>query len=428
MGIMDMEMINQKGMHVEQHKKNETAKNLIVLMLAFALMINQAVLAHEAEIIPSKVKLRAVLTPPYVIGPGDQIVVVDRTLKDVVGVAEQYNLTVSGDGYISIPLPDGTQENILAAGYTLDELSAEIRESFGKTLKNPLLFVQISRYRPINVYIGGEIVKPGIYKVESTSTTEKGGSTTSSINNFGLTLTEAIQLAGGLKPRADITSVTITRGNDAEKKTVNLKALLTGKEDAHDLNLQPGDAIYISAAENVENQAQNNVPLLGKLAYQDVPISVVGEVKSPANFILPNDATLLDAIGKAGGINNVGTTKKIKLSRYDENGVYRTYKLNIDQLLAKGITFDKIALKPNDVIELEASGGKEFRRFFREIAPNAVSIVLGSAAGNFGGFIVQDNFFNRFARVQTSLQNSPSSGSGATPITIIGGSGGTGGK
>lgn len=382
-------------------------------------MFNQGVFAKETETIPTNVKLQAVLTPPYIIGPGDQLVIIDRTLRDVFGQVEQYNVTVSADGYISIPLPDGTQENILAAGYTLDELSRDVRDSFGKTLKNPLLFVQIFRYRPINVYIGGEVVKPGVYKVESSSTTEKGGSTSSSLNTFGLTLTEAIQLAGGLRPRANVTTVTVTRGGSLEKRTVNLKALLEGNGDAHDLNLQPGDAIYVPVAEKPEDQAQNHVSLLGKLAYQEVPVSVVGEVKSASNFILPNDATLLDAIGMAGGSNEVGTLKKIKLSRYDENGVYKTYKLNIDELLSMGVTFDQIALKPNDVIELEASKGKEVRHFFRDVGPNAVSVLVGSFAGSLGGFVVQDNFFNRISRLNNV--QSPFQGN-SNPVTIIGGS------
>lgn len=433
MDIMGMETINQKGMHVEQHKENytaiqrysDTAKGFIVFVLMFTLMLNQSAIADVPETIPSKVKLQAVLTPPYIIGPGDQLVIIDRTLRDVFGLVEQYNVTVSADGYISIPLPDGTQENILAAGYNLEELSLDIRESFGRTLKNPLLFVQIFRYRPINVYIGGEVVKPGVYKVESTSTTEKGGSTTSSVNTFGLTLTEAIQLAGGLKPRANVKSVSVTRGSSSEKKTVDLKALLLGEGDAHDLNLQPGDAIYVPVAENPDDQAQNHVMLLGKLAYQEVPISVIGEVKGASNFVLPNDATLLDAIGMAGGLNEVGSFKKVRISRYDDNGVFKTYHLNIDKLLSMGVTFDQIALKPNDVIELEASKGKEVRNFLRDAGPNVLSVFVGAAAGSLGGFVVQDSFFNRITRANKA--QSPFSSSNPTPITIIGGGGGGGG-
>src|SRR3989338_4410397 len=264
--------------------------SFIFLPLAYA--------QENKEVTTNKIKLQAILTPPYVIGPGDQLTIVDRTLRELFGQVEQYNVVVSGDGYISIPLPDGTQENVLAAGQTLDDLSIQIRELFGRTLKNPLVYIQISRYRPINVYIGGEIVKPGVYKIESSTTTEKGATTTSSINTFGLSLTQAIQLAGGLNPRADIKNIVVTRGSGGEKKIIDLKSLLTGENTSQDINLQPGDAIFVKAAEEIDDQAQSHVKLLGKLAYQDVPVNIVGEVKSAGSFVLPNDATLLDAIGK----------------------------------------------------------------------------------------------------------------------------------
>lgn len=381
-----------------RHKTKSLNYHLVILMLISSFLVNQVSLAQEVQTSksedPGKVKLKAILTPPYIIGPGDQLTIIDRTLKDVLGQLETYNVTVSVDGYISIPLPDGTQENILAAGLTLDELSLEVRELFGKTLKNPLLFVQISRYRPINVYIGGEVVKPGVYKIETTTTTEKGGSTTSSLNTFGLSLTQAIQLAGGLKPRADITSITVTRGLNQEKKNINLITLLEAGDTSQDINLLAGDAIFVSQAKNIENQAQKYILLLGKLAYQDVPVSVFGEVKAGGNFVLPNDATLLDAIGKAGGLNEVGSLKKIRISRYDENGIYKAHHFNVHDLINKGVTFDQIALRPNDTIEFQTSKGKLIRYFFNK---NAISFI-SAATQNFGSFVVQDNFFNRLTR------------------------------
>ncbi len=407
-------------MKSKKHTIKQTIKRLILITLVICMIAPQAVLADDNidREISSKIKLQAVLTPPYAIGPGDVLSVTDRTLRELFGQVETYNLTVSGDGYISIPLPDGTQENVLVAGYTLDEISAQIRELFGRTLKNPLVFVQISKYRPINVYIGGAVVKPGVYKIETTSTTEKGATTTSS-NTFGVSLTEAIQLAGGMKPRADITNINIIRGSNSEKKIIDLKAFLLGELSSQDLNLQPGDSIHIPVAEASEDQAQNHVALLGKLAYQEVPVNVVGEVKTPGSFTLPNDATLLDAIGSAGGTNEVGSLKKIRISRYDEDGIYRTHKINVHDLIRKGIPFEKIALRPNDLIVFEASKGKETRHFLRDISGNTISILAGTAAGTFGGFLVQDSFFNRNARLARGKSSLPSQSLGGTQINIL---------
>ena len=386
---------------------------LFFLLLLHPFVLAQSQTSQDKDI--GKIKLRAVLTPPYVLGPGDQLTVIDRTLRELFGQVERYDLVVSGDGYISIPLPDGTQENILAAGYTLDELSGEIRTLFSKTLRNPLVFVQISRYRPINVYIGGEVLKPGVYKIETSTTQEKGGSTSSSLNTFGLSLTQAIQLAGGLKPRANIKSIFITRGTNSEKKVIDLKGLILGESTLEDVNLHPGDAIFIPIAENPEDQAQNYVRLLGKLAYQEIPVSIVGEVKAAGNYILPNDATLLDAIGMAGGLNEVGSLKKIRLSRFDENGIYRTFNINVHDLIHKGVPFDAIALRPGDSIELEPSKGKEIRHFIRDRAGDVDAALFQGLST----FIIQDNLVSRFNRTQKFLMgasplNTP------LPINIVG--------
>ena len=405
-------------------KKNRNRKltlRLLNLLFIFSLIFNQIVFAQDIESVKnlSKVKLQAVLTPPYVLGPGDGLIISDRTLKDAFGTTETYNVIISADGYITIPLPDGKQENILAAGSTLDELSAIVRELFGRTLKNPLVFVQINKYRPINLYIGGEIVKPGIYKIESGSTQEKGGSTTG-IDTLGLSLTQVIQIAGGLKPRANITSIVVTRGTKLEKKNINLLALLKNGDISQDINLQPGDAISVSPTENPENQAQSNVALLGKLAYQDVPINIIGQLMGSGSYTLSNESTLVDAIGKAGGLSDVGTLKKVKLSRYEDDGVYRTHHINIHDLLSKGVRFDQIALRPNDTIEVEVSRGKVASKFFRETGKLLIPLVTAAAAGSFGGFVVQDNILDRVIRGSQSSLNGNSSQNANNPITVIG--------
>ena len=354
----------------------------------------------------NKIKLQATVTPSYIIGPGDGLTIIDRTLREVFGLVETYNVNVSADGYISIPLPDGKQANVLAAGSSLESLSQEIRNLFGKTLKNPLVFVQISKYRNLNIYIGGAVIKPGVYKIDTIQSAD------------GYPLTQAIQLAGGLTPRADISTINVIRGSNSEKKVVSLIELLVNNDIANDLNLQPGDAVYVPISENPDNQAKNFVKLLGKLAFQEVSVNVVGEVKTPGHYSLSNESTILDAIGKAGGINEIGTLKKIKLSRFDDDGIYRTHKLNVHALINTGTDFDALSLRPNDTIEFEPSKGKLVRNFLNKIAPNLVSIATGSTIGAFGSFVVQDNLFNRITRGM-SAPSSSSAGS-ASPITVLG--------
>ena len=429
MAIMGMGM-NQKDMlkSSQQHRKDTENKVIqrrikIILCLLVCFVFCQIIQAYAQEnneqnkIEQDKeVKLKITLTSPYILGPGDQLSITDRTLRDLFGLVERYDVTVASDGHISVPLPDGTQQNILAAGLTLDDLATDIRDLFGKTLKNPLVFTQISRYRPINVYITGEIAKPGIYKVETTTTQgESGKTSTTAISTFGLTLTNAIQLAGGLKPQADITSITLINGLSAEKKVISLKSFFDPNIPMQDYNLQSGDTVYIPRTDIVENQVQSNVLVLGKLAYQEVPVSIVGEVKTAGSFVFSNDSTLLDALGKAGWANVVGTSKKIKLSRLNEKGIFSSQELDIDELLKRGVTFNQIALRPNDVIEVQSSKGKEVRHFFRDTG----NIIISTIGGSFGSFIVQDNMFNRLSRKANSIGKFAGLNSGTSSVSVI---------
>ena len=387
---------------------------IILLLLSIFISLTSALAQEDISTIPdtpNKIKLQATVTPPYIIGPGDELTITDRTLRELFGLVETYSVKVSADGYISIPLPDGKQTHILAAGNTLDSISEEIRELFSRTLKNPLVFVQISKYRALNIYIGGEIIKPGVYKIDTLPTATES-----------YPLTQAIQLAGGLTPRANVKNIIVTRGSNSEKKIIDLTALLTNNNISDDLILQPGDAIYIPIAENPDDQANKYVKFLGKLAYAEIPVNVVGEVTAPGHYILPNDDTLLDALGKAGGINEIGSLKKIRISRFDDDGIYRTYKLNIHDLIHKGVDFEQLTLRPNDTIELEPSKGKLVRNFLNKVAPNLVSIVSGSAAASLGQFVVQDNLFDRISRNgRTAIPKSSAFNTNTiNPITVLG--------
>ena len=405
---------------IKEKKNKKKLQKITLILCLFVLFIvygSIQVLAQESnEQSKKEVELKITLTPSYILGPGDQLSITDRTLRELFGQVERFDVVIASDGYISVPLPDGTQQNILAAGYTLDELAAEVRTLFGKTLKNPLVFTQVSKYRPINIYITGEIAKPGVYKVETATTqAESGKTSTTAISTFGLTLANAIQLAGGLKPHADITSISLIRGTGSEKKIVNLKSFFNPSIPIQDLNLQSGDTVYIPKTDKFEDQAQGNVLSLGKLAYQEVPINIVGEVKAPGNFILQNDATIFDAIGMAGGPNNVGTLKKVRIARFDNNGIYKSKEYNLDELITRGVKFDEISLRPYDRIEIEASKGKEIRHFFRDTGNAYITSTLSSL----GSFILQDNMFNRISRKANGLGTSALFNAGGSNISII---------
>ncbi|MBI1858983.1 MAG: polysaccharide biosynthesis/export family protein [Candidatus Melainabacteria bacterium] len=400
---------------------------IISLVLSLLVVMGQITFAQDNVDDITKIHLQAVLTPPYVIGPGDGLTIVDRTLKDIFNREELYTVTVSPDGYISVPLPSGEQKELLAAGYTISEISNEIRKLFSETLINPQVYVQVSKYRPVNVYIGGAVQKPGFYKIERTSTNERGGSQLSDGDTFTISLTTVIQVAGGLQHVADLTNISITRGVTGEKLTVNLKDLITGQVAFNDINLQPGDAIYISETNNLDDQAYTYIALLGKLGYGSQDIIVYGEVNHEGKVNLPSDATFVDAIAAAGGPNFVGNLNDVEINRINENGNYETFKIDVNDLIKGGVSQDALALKPNDIITVNPSKSRVLLRFGRSTLQQSVPLLISTVAGAVAGYVVQDNFFSRITKAQRSINgannfsNLLGGGGSGTDITIIGG-------
>jgi polysaccharide biosynthesis/export protein len=84
--------------------------------------------------------------------------------------------------------------------------------------------------------------------------------------------------------------------------------------------------------------------------------TVIGEVKAPGTFTNNSTyLTLLEAIGKAGGITDVGNRDRVTVVRPYEGGT-RTYRVNIQD--NKIFSSEAYSLLPNDVIIVEPTRQK----------------------------------------------------------------------
>jgi polysaccharide biosynthesis/export protein len=86
--------------------------------------------------------------------------------------------------------------------------------------------------------------------------------------------------------------------------------------------------------------------------------TVIGEVRAPGSYVNYNNyLTVLEAIGRAGGIGDYGRRDKVLVVRPTDNGT-RTFNLNLQDknLLASEAYF----LLPNDVIIVEPLNQKIF--------------------------------------------------------------------
>ncbi len=129
--------------------------------------------------------------PQYLLGTGDKVRVTVYGESDLSGQFE-----VDGTGRISLPLVGAVR----VGGKALAEAeSAIIKALKPDYLINPRVSLQVLNYRPF--YIMGEIGSPGSYPYV-----------------YGITILEAVVIAGGFTYRAKRGSIQIIRGMDATRQ------------------------------------------------------------------------------------------------------------------------------------------------------------------------------------------------------------------
>lgn len=145
---------------------------------------------------------------------------------DSLGIALQgipdpsaHSVQIDDQGLISLPYIGG----VPAAGLTASDLSARIRESYIDRNFYRTIDVSVSVTERF-VYVGGEVQRPG--RIVWTP---------------DLTMTKAIQAAGGFSLYAKETAVVVVR----DKSAYTLDARLAQRSPVEDPRLLPGDSIQV---------------------------------------------------------------------------------------------------------------------------------------------------------------------------------------
>ena len=169
-------------------------------------------------------------------------------------------------------------------GLTPSQASARIAQKLreGKFVVNPEVTVSIAQVNSRQVSVLGNVNKPGRYPLDSVN----------------VKLTDVLATAGGVGPTgADI--VTIVSAGNGKKADVDLAAMFRNGDLTKNVDLQPGDTIYVHRA-----------PM----------VYVYGEVQKGGAYRLEPNMTVMQAIALASGITPRGTERGIKLTRRDAAG------------------------------------------------------------------------------------------------------------
>ncbi len=161
-------------------------------------------------------------TKTSTLGPGDEI-----EIKFTFWPEMNDTQSIRPDGMISLPYIDEVQ----ASGRTPEQLDQFLTKRYEKTLKDPDITISVKSFATQNVYVGGEVGKPGLLKLEK-----------------GLTPLQAIMYSGGFSETAKPEeTIIIRKGTDdhPEPIRVNLQAIMNDKAKAAAFQLQPADILYV---------------------------------------------------------------------------------------------------------------------------------------------------------------------------------------
>lgn len=164
----------------------------------------------------------------------------------VFGV-EDLNKTVrvNSNGQISLPLVGA----VMAGGKTIPELEAElVRRYADGYLQNPQVTVFVKEFASQRITLEGAVKKPGIYPLSGRTT-----------------LLQAIAIAEGLDPLADLNGVVLFRQIDGKKMAAvyNMRELRSGRVE--DPQLYGDDIVVVeqSGSKTALRRFIETVPALG---------------------------------------------------------------------------------------------------------------------------------------------------------------------
>ncbi len=221
---------------------------------------------------------------------------------------------------------------------------------------------------PINIAVIGEVFRPGPYTLRGGPTRtgdagvpggEAGGT---NVRFSPVKVNDAIQIAVGIKPKANIRQVQVrrtTRSGREEVFSVDLWNLLQTGEVRQNAILQEGDTVLIPTATGDPLPEEAAQLAEASFSPNTIRVNVVGEVRRAGVVEISPNSTLNQGILAAGGFNTRAQTDTVGLIRLNPDGSVTQREIPID--FAQGIDEgNNPTLQNNDVIIVGETGLARF--------------------------------------------------------------------
>jgi polysaccharide biosynthesis/export protein len=310
----------------------------------------------------------------YQLGPEDLLEISVLEAPDL-----NRTVRVSDDGSISLALLG----SIGVAGLSTREAQEAIADRLRQTyMKDPQVnvFVQEMRSHPVSVF--GAVEKPGVYQIRTAKTlvevlsmaqglTDDAGDTVVIMRHPGdpaVATLASLHLGNPPQNGAGSQATGTTPGPSglgteesasAESVSVDLKGLLDSGSPQSNVLVYPGDVVKVSRA---------------GIVY------VVGQVHKPGGFLLKTNENIsvLQAIALAEGFTPTSKGKEARIFLAAKSGEKpQEIPIDLDKVMAGKMAAP--VLKPNDVLFVPSSAGKEALHVLEQSTAGIIGTLGGAA-------------------------------------------------
>ncbi|MYM76011.1 hypothetical protein GTP56_27995 [Duganella sp. FT134W] len=253
-------------------------------------------------------------------------------------LAATQGFVVSDRGSIQFPYAG----DVVVAGLTEAQARDLLGERLAALFNQPRVTLRVLAFRSQRVYIDGEVKLPGVQ----------------AINDVPMTLTEAVNRAGGVTPAGDQSQLTLVRGG--RRYRIDLPQLIRQGVDPSRITLRHGDILRVQ-------------PL------DESKVFVSGEVLTPRSLTMHSGRlSLNEAIGEAGGINPVtGDPGKVFVVRRSAGG-NELYQLDARDATALAIA-EAFELRPRDLVYVAATGLANWHRTLSLMIPGELTSAVSAS-------------------------------------------------
>lgn len=349
-------------------------RSLFCTVLSLTIVLSTT--AHPGFAQSQELDLPADVQTTTPLKPGDQLRLTVAGFPDLSG--EQIILS---DGTIQLPLVG----LLKVARLTPAQAATMATEALRPYVRRPQVALSVLSLSPLRISITGEVLQPGPrllnpFVQQSQPNRTAGGTQSSS----PVTASDALILAGGITPTADLRNIIIRRLVPSNRIAANFspaslssspfppsspslpssssltmvrtevkvdlwKAIRSGDLTA-DARIYDGDEIVVPPAQ-LSNSDQQAL-LTSTIAPNKITVQVTGEVNRPGQIEVSPSARVIETIAAAGGATDKADKRSIELFRMSPDG----------QLERQTFDFNKpsVSLKNGDLIVVKKSGSSKF--------------------------------------------------------------------